>query len=120
LQSIHDTSVSGKLLVIIRALQTIRNVTINGPGAASLAVNGNAIFRVFENFGSTVTISGLTVTNGFDATGNGGGGILNQGGLTLRNSIISNSASLVGNDNGGGIRNRTGPAHAMKTTNINS
>ncbi len=116
--TIDATGVSGTILLISGELQIIHNVTINGPGAASLVVNGNATFRVFENFGSTVTISGLTVTNGFDATGNGGGGILNEGGLTLRNSIISNSASLVGNDNGGGLNNSSGATLAVTNSTI--
>jgi hypothetical protein len=86
-------------------------VTINGPGAANLAVNGNAASRVFENFASGVTISGFTITNGFATDADGGGGILNHGGLTLRGtSILSNNigscgASCLGS--GGGINSNS-------------
>src|SRR5438552_1128349 len=102
--TIDASGVSGTILLTSAELQVTHNVTINGPGAASLAVNGNATFRVFETFASNVTIAGLTITNGL-ADGNGGGGILNHGVLTVTNSIVSNSASLVGNNNGGGINN---------------
>src|SRR5262245_9991633 len=46
--TIDATDVSGTILLTSGELQINHNVTINGPGAGSLAVNGNAIFRVFE------------------------------------------------------------------------
>ena len=49
--TIDATGVSGTILLTSGELQITHNVTINGPGAVSLAVNGNATFRVFENFG---------------------------------------------------------------------
>ena len=56
------------------------SVTISGPGADQLSVNGNAASRVFYiASGKTVTISGLTITNG-NATGGNGGGIYNDHG----------------------------------------
>src|SRR6266513_308363 len=56
---------SGELLVA-------KNITISGPGAESLAVNGNAKNTVFHIVpGETVTISDLTITNG--SAGSGGG-----------------------------------------------
>ena len=81
------------------------NMSINGPGATVLTVRrdtgGN--YRIFNNT-ATVTIAGLTVSNG-SPTGDNGGGILNSGTLTLNNSTVSgNSASSVGAV-GGGIRN---------------
>src|SRR5213083_1045373 len=49
---------SGELLVD-------KSITISGPGAPTLAVNGNAESRVFHiGTGTTVTIAGLTITNG--------------------------------------------------------
>jgi hypothetical protein len=110
---IDATGVSGTILLTSGELQIIHNVTINGPGAGNLAVNGNAISRVFENFASKVTISGFTITNGFPLLPdtNGGGGILNHGGLTLTgSSIVSNNAGGVspfGSD-GGGINSNGG------------
>jgi hypothetical protein len=97
--TIDAIGVSGIILLTSGELQITHNVTINGPGAANLAINGNGTFRVFENFGSNVTISGLTTTNGHPPVGdsNGGGGILNHGGLTLSgSSIVSNNAGCSG------------------------
>jgi hypothetical protein len=84
---------SGELLVA-------RNITIAGPGAENLAVNGNAKSGVFHVTGGNVTISGLTITNGI-ASGNGvGGGIYNDHStLTVNNSTISgNQGGGIGND----------------------
>jgi hypothetical protein len=91
--TIDATGVSGSILLTSGELQINHNVTINGPGAGNLTVNGNAASRVFENFASDVTISGFTVTNGLPPTGdnNGGGGILNHGGLTLMGTTILNN-----------------------------
>src|SRR5438067_6457140 len=80
---------SGELLVS-------RSITISGPGAASLTVNGNATSRVFHiGSGRTVTISGLTVTNGNanNQTVLDGGGIYNDHAtLTLNNCTINNNS----------------------------
>ena len=91
--TIDATGVSGTILLTSGELQINHNVTINGPGAGSLTVNGNATSRVFENFTSNVTISGFTITDGLAGDENGGGGILNHGGLILSdNSIVNNHA----------------------------
>jgi hypothetical protein len=44
---------TGTILLTSGELQIEHNVTINGSGSGSLAVNGNATFRVFENLGWT-------------------------------------------------------------------
>ena len=91
--TIDATGVSGIIFLTSGELQINHNVTINGPGSANLALNGSAASRVFENFAANVTISGFTITNGLPADTNGGGGILNHGGLTVSDSgIVSNSA----------------------------
>ena len=91
-------------------LQIGHNVTINGPGAASLAVNGNAQSRVFHNFpGVTASISGLTVTNGFTSgnyPANEGAGIFNdQAALTLSNCLVTGNSAPGNVGTGGGISN---------------
>src|ERR1041385_7072578 len=58
--TIDATGVYSTILLTSGELQITHNVTINGPGTANLAVNGNATSRVFDNFASNVTISGLT------------------------------------------------------------
>jgi len=50
--TIDATGVSGTILLTSGELQITHDATINGPGAGNLAVNGNATFRVFENFAS--------------------------------------------------------------------
>src|SRR2546426_1146329 len=81
-----------------------KNLTITGPGANLLTVmrsaaGGTPNFRVFNIASGTVSISGLTISNG---NGSFGGGILNQSTLTLIGSAISgNTASSTG----GGIYN---------------
>ena len=98
--TIDATGVSGTILLTKGELQIVHNVTINGPGVGNLAVNGNMTFRVFENFASNVTISGLTITNGW-APGDNGGGIRNHGELTLNDSIVSSSHASLGGSGGG-------------------
>src|ERR1043166_4752734 len=67
--STNDTinfSVTGTITLTTGQLVVSRSVTISGPGADLLAVNGNASSRVFYvSSGLTATISGLTITNGF-------------------------------------------------------
>ena len=76
-------------------------VTVNGPGAEILFVDGNSTFRVFDNLASDVTISGFIIANG-SAPGDNGGGIFNEGGtsatLRLSNCIVSREL--------GGLRRR--------------
>ncbi len=77
-------------------------MTINGPGASTLAVSGNNSSRVFDISGSaSVTISGLTITKG-QATE--GGGILLEGSaaLSISNCVVTGNEAL-GNAAGGGF-----------------
>jgi parallel beta helix pectate lyase-like protein len=117
--TIDATGVSGTIFLTSGELQIHHNVTINGPGAGNLAVNGNAASRVFENFASDVTISGFTITNG-SVTNGGGGGIFSDGGnsatLTLSNCTVSgNSAEF-----GGGIVNSNGTLTVSNCTISNN
>src|SRR6266540_3425831 len=113
-------AVSGTIGLTSGELLVDKSITISGPGAGSLAVDGNATSGVFHiGYGKTVTISGLTITNGSigiwndNATlainnctisGNSGGGVYNDGnngggaGGEITNSTISNNS-------GSGIRN---------------
>ena len=86
------------------------NLNINGAGAASTIIDGGGIDRVFEvRPGATVEIDGVTVRNGKPgAGGTGGGGISNQGTMTLTNSTVTSSTDGIG----GGIYN-----HGTMTVN---
>ncbi len=100
------TLTSGQLLLT-------KNLTIQGPGTAQLAISGNAgsppirrgntliptssrVFEIAPN--ATVTLTGLTITKGY------GSGMLNQGTLTVTGCTISAGSSGAG----GGISNRGG------------
>jgi predicted outer membrane repeat protein len=67
-------------------------VEIPGPGSGLLTVRGSGTSSVFTiNPGATVTLSGLTISNGHSVDG---GGIHSDGNLTLSNCIVTgNSAS---------------------------
>ncbi len=76
------------------------DVTIKGPGADKLSISGdheNFIFYVGE---ATVTISGLTITDGYSE--DDGGGVYNDGILLLKDSQI---LSCYSENHGGGIVN---------------
>lgn len=90
-----------------------KNLTIQGPGAGKLTIDGDHAGRAFEIApGAHVTISGLTIQDGVAAAGHtldpavndgSGGGILNEGTLTLSGcTVTGNSGS---NERGGGIAN---------------
>ncbi|MCA9195597.1 MAG: hypothetical protein KDB03_27685, partial [Planctomycetales bacterium] len=74
------------------------DVTITGPGAASLTISGNNLSRILNISESTatVTISNLTIAGG---TSTKGGGITNQGNLYLSSSTLSGNTA----NNGGGL-----------------
>ncbi len=87
-------------------LAITKSLTISGPGANLLTVQRSIgmvapYFRIFNiNSNINVTISGLSVANGFNP-GLSGGGIRNIGALTLDGVSVANNNALGGN--GGGI-----------------
>ena len=102
-----------------RELAVNASVTITGPGAGKLAIDGNNFSRVFHVFGVTATISGLTIQNGNgngdEVLGGTGGGIRNSGTLTLTNSTVSGNSST---DIGGGIYNVSGKSLTITNCTI--
>ena len=99
---VFQPGLTGTITLTGGSLTISQSLTIQGPTASMIAVNGNNNFQVFRILISSVTafISNLTIENGHSATG--GGGIENFGTLTVTNSTISgnNGGSL-----GGGIFN---------------
>jgi hypothetical protein len=104
------------------------DLTIAGPGSADLDVHHNSLasFRIFNVTGTpTVTISGLTASNGvvtgrFNTVG-GGGAIQNTGTLTLNDVTVTSSAAIDTGTGayaaGGGIYNAgTGVLHINDST----
>ena len=74
-------------------------VSLDGAGQnVTLSGNNNRIFVVPA--GGALNLNGLTLTNGFDSSGGGGGAIHNSGTLTITNSTISNSITTVSGSGG--------------------
>jgi hypothetical protein len=101
-----DFNVSGK-----------QPITINGDGAATTIIDGNAIDRVFRlTGGNTLTVDNVTVRNG-DATKNTFSGH-NGGGFQVIGSILNlTSVVLTGNtaSDGGGIHEKVAIPSASVT-----
>jgi hypothetical protein len=97
-----NTGVTGTILLASALPNLADDVTINGPGANVLSVDGNNASRVFDiASGKTVTISGLTITGGI-APNNFGGAIYNDHAtLTVTNCTLSSNSAA----DGGGIYN---------------
>jgi len=96
------------------ALAVPTSLAIQGPGSAKLTISGHGASRVFDiNSGVSVTLSGLTVTDGQAVTG---GGIDNAGILTLNNCTLSANQSTgsatapteTSPEGGGAILNEAG------------
>jgi hypothetical protein len=124
-----QAGLSGTIILSTGELAISKDLTISGPGAGVLTVSGNHASRVFDIAAAfAVSLSGLTVADGFptgfgggianagvltvtsctlsgnSANGGGGGGIYSNGTVTVADSTISgNSASY-----GGGIYNQFG------------
>lgn len=85
------------------------DMSFTGPGARLLTIRrdtgGN--YRIFKvGNGVTITLSGLTISNGLlSAEGENGGGILNAGVLTVTNCVIGGNRTTA---SGGGIYNSPG------------
>jgi hypothetical protein len=102
---------SGELLVP-------KSVAISGPGTATLTVDGNAKSRVFHiGPGKTVSIWGLTLTNGSTDSENGGGILNDHAILTINSCAVQNSSAQ--SNRGGGIYN-DGSAGSAALTILNS
>ncbi len=77
-------TLSGSELVLAGEL------TIQGPGANDLTVSGNSLSRIFRVLpDASVSVSGLTIWNGYSA--NPGGGVSNEGSLAITNCTVSSN-----------------------------
>jgi CSLREA domain-containing protein len=79
-------------------------MSIVGAGSSTTIIDANHninVGRVFRIGTATVSISGVTIRNGFPGFGSVGGGISNGGTLTLTNSTVSGNSAAFG----GGISN---------------
>lgn len=97
---VYNLSITG-LGIAAGDLDVFQSVSIHGAGAAETIVDANGIDRVFDIASGTVLIQGLTIRGGLvddpesllDGTG---GGIRNEGLLTLADSIVSGNRGTLG------------------------
>jgi hypothetical protein len=105
-QVVFDPGLHGQTITLTCGeLAITKDLDIEGPGADQLAVSGNHQSRIFDiSGGVTVTIAGLTITDGLAVGGPGsGGGIENVGStLTVANVILANNEALGSSGNGNG------------------
>jgi hypothetical protein len=116
-----DPGLAGQTITLTGELAITKDLDIEGPGANQLTVSGNGAGRVFDiSGGVTVTIAGLTMTDGLangssPVLASNGGAILNNGNLTLFNDVLSNNQAVgdpsitvfgkIGGAWGGGLAN---------------
>ena len=106
-------AVTGTIVLTSDGLVIDNDLTISGPGANRLSINGNqagygCVFGIAHN--NTVTISGLTITNGHC------GIYSDHATLTVSNCVVSDN--IGGLSFGGiGIDNNLGPAAPVERGN---
>lgn len=84
-------------ITLLSALPSITGsdaLEIIGNGAANTIISGNDQWQIFfVSGGATLTISGVTIANGYGMLG---GGLYSQGTLTVTNSIFSDNSAQTG------------------------
>ncbi len=116
-------NVRGAINLTSGELAINKSLTISGPGPNLLGVQRSAAagtpnFRVFNiAAGVNTSISGLTVANGnLPSALDFGGGILNNGALTLSSVSVTGNSSGIG----GGISNSNGTLNLTNSTISNN
>jgi CSLREA domain-containing protein len=82
-----------------------KSLVIAGPGAAALSVSGSNSWRVFSIYApeQQIEISGLTIRDGRE---DGAGGINNPNAYVLLSNVVVTNNSGLGTWQGGGIQNQ--------------
>jgi uncharacterized repeat protein (TIGR01451 family) len=92
-----DTAVNGDLDIT-------GSLALHGAGSVMTIIDGGAISRVIQVLtNTTVTLTGIQIRNGVSA--NDGGGIHNNGTLTLNNCIVASNTTASSGPGGGGLFN---------------
>jgi hypothetical protein len=100
--TIDFPGLSGLLSLNGSELVLDKNLTVTGPGAGQLTLDGHGASRIMEvTTSATVTLTGLTLANGLDALG-GGGGIRNTGTLSVTACVLMGDQSVGGASSAGG------------------
>lgn len=115
-----QSGLSGTITLTGGQLTITDNLVVNGPGAGILAINGNNASRVFEiASGKTVTLNGLTLRNGYNASH--GGAIYNAGLLIINGSVLTdNRAGTISSGNVGGAISNGGSLEIHYSTLSNN
>ena len=103
--TITFSGVASPIILTTGEIVINKNLTITGPGSNLLSVSGNNSSRVFNvTFGVSVNINNLRITGGHSTVG---GGLTNNGTLTLTNIVFSGNDVSASNTicNGGGMHN---------------
>jgi hypothetical protein len=87
------------------------DLMISGPGAASLTIDGGGVLPLLAHYGNgTLSIDGLTLTNGYYYYGgmgySKGGCMASAGNVSINNSVVSNCTIKGHNVTGGAIYTR--------------
>ena len=90
-------SLNGSINLANGQLEITSDITITGPGAKILTVSGFSSSRIFHvAIDATASISGLSLINGQAALEENGGGIVNDGTLTLDRVVMDNNEAGSG------------------------
>jgi hypothetical protein len=128
-----DRAATGPTILLTQTLTLSASMTITGPGANLLAVDGGCttcdapvlppstgatVFVV--NLGATVTLSGLTVQHGLTQLSSSAGGIVNHGTLALTGDTLVGNVTVGGFRSGGALYNDGALTVAASTISGNS
>ena len=101
-----DSTLANQTITLASQLLIDKELTIHGESNA-VKLSGNKATRLFEiTAGNVVALTNLTILNG-EVSNDDGGGILNQGSLTVTNCWFDGNGTVgISGDNGGAIDNR--------------
>jgi hypothetical protein len=109
---------AGTIHLTSGALTVGKDLTVAGPGASAIAVSGGGVSQDFVvPYGTTATISGLTIRDG---RGDHGGGIENLGTLSLAACVFSNNTTFGVGGGGGALFNSGTMTVSASTVTANS
>jgi hypothetical protein len=95
-------SVSGTINLTSSLPGITRNVTIEGPGEASLAIDGGDLYSGLVLQGRNMTIGGLTFSNMYNSNGQAGSAIwLVRGTVYVNNVTVTSSTTAIATKEGG-------------------
>jgi len=95
-------SLSGTITLTSGAITFDKDLTIQGPGASTLTIDGNHNDSIFGIFGGAVSISGLTLANGAAPTLAGGAISDSSNGLLSLDHVVATGNTANNNSGGGG------------------